>query len=59
MNLLNEIFREIRKKCFAEIDGVEYSSVPKYAQIDWLSNKILINPNSFEEFEKKGMSRRK
>jgi len=55
--LLERVVEEMKKMGGVEITGVEYSSYPRYAATDWNSNKIFINPRSFGEFERKGMSK--
>ncbi len=50
------IFGKMRTECYADVKGVEYSEAVPLAAIDFGSDKILINPKSFANFEKKGMT---
>lgn len=50
------IFGKMRAECYADVSGVEYSQTIPMAAIDFGSDKILINPKSFAEFENKGMT---
>lgn len=55
--MLKEIFREMKKMCYAEVNRVEYNSIiDDYALIDWNTNTISIHPKVFDYFGKKGMS---
>lgn len=50
------IFGKMRTECYADVKGVEYSEAVPMAAIDFGSDKIMINPKSFANFEKKGMT---
>jgi len=55
--MLKDIFEEMKKICYAEVNGVEYNSdIEGCAAIDWGTKTISINPRAFEYLGEKGMS---
>ncbi len=53
---LMAIYGKMRTECYADVRGVEYSTAVPMAAIDFGSDRIMINPKSFANLEKKGMT---
>ncbi len=52
-----EIFKELKESCYSPINSIEYGNKCPCACIDFGENIIYINPDSFEELEKKGLTK--
>ena len=52
-----KIFKELKENCYSPIKSIEYDNKCPYACIDFGENIIYINPDSFEELEKKGLTK--
>lgn len=50
------IYGKMRAECYADVRGVEYSEAVPMAAIDFGTDRIMINPKSFANLEKKGMT---
>lgn len=53
---LMAIYGRMRSECYADVKGMEYSEAVPMAAIDFGTDRIMINPKSFANLEKKGMT---